>query len=271
MLHILQTEWLKIKSYRAFWWVMAITALSYPGINYIFFNAYKEITKKGSSTGEMAKMLLGNPFVFPETFHTAGFFSSFFVFIPAIVVIMMITNEYTYKTHRQNIIDGWSRNEFLIGKFFDVLLITLLVTLLYFTVALFIGFASTKAPVEDIFSKSSYVGLFALQTFSQLSLAFLIGFLVRKSFIALSIFIFYYLIVENTAVNILRVKANDIGRFLPLEISDRLIPIPAFLGKFNEESYKASLNAIESNIWLTLAVTAIIWFFCYWINKKRDL
>lgn len=271
MLHIIQTEWLKIKSYRAFWWVMAITALSYPGINYIFYNAYKEITKQGSSTGEMAKMLLGNPFVFPETFHTAGFFSSFFVFIPAIVVIMMITNEYTYKTHRQNIIDGWSRNEFLIGKFIDVLLITLLVTLLYFTVALVIGFASTKALVKDIFSKSSYVGLFALQTFSQLSLAFLIGFLVRKSFIALSIFIFYYLIVENTAVNILKVKANDIGRFLPLEISDRLIPIPAFLGKFNEESYKASLNAIQSHIWLTLAVTAIIWFFCYWINKKRDL
>ena len=165
MTHIIQTEWLKIKSYRAFWWVMAITALSYPGINYIFFNAYKEITKKGSSTGEMAKMLLGNPFVFPETFHTAGFFSSFFVFIPAIVVIMMITNEYTFKTHRQNIIDGWSRNEFLIGKFIDVLLITLLVTLLYFTVAIIIGFASTKAPVQDIFSKSSYVGLFALANF----------------------------------------------------------------------------------------------------------
>jgi ABC-type transport system involved in multi-copper enzyme maturation permease subunit len=271
MLHIIQTEWLKIKSYRAFWWVMVITALSYPGINYIFFNAYKEITKKGSSTGEMAKMLLGNPFVFPETFHTAGYFSSFFVFIPAIVVIMMITNEYTYKTHRQNIIDGWSRNEFLTGKFIDVMLITILVTLLYFTVAMVIGFASTKAPVQDIFSKSSYVGLFALQTFSQLSLAFLIGFLVRKSFIALSIFIFYYLIVENTAVNILKVKANDQGRFLPLEISDRLIPIPAFLGKFNEESYKASLNAIGLHIWLTLAVTALIWFCCYWINKKRDL
>lgn len=271
MNHIIQVEWLKIKTYRAFWYVMAITALSYPGINYIFFNAYKEITKKGSSTGQMAQMLLGNPFVFPETFHTAGYFSSFFIFIPAIVVIMMITNEYTYKTHRQNIIDGWSRNEFLIGKFIDVLLITLLVTLLYFIVALIIGFASTKAPVQDIFSKSSYVGLFALQTFSQLSIAFLIGFLVRKSFIALSIFIFYYLIVENTLVNILKVKANDIGRFLPLEISDRLIPVPAFLGKFNEDSYKASLDAIGLYIWLTLAVTAAIWFLCYWINKNRDL
>ncbi|MGL6268909.1 MAG: ABC transporter permease, partial [Chitinophagaceae bacterium] len=155
MNHIIQTEWLKIKTYRAFWYVMAITALSYPGINYIFFNAYKEITKKGSSTGQMAQMLLGNPFVFPETFHTAGYFSSFFIFIPAIVVIMMITNEYTYKTHRQNIIDGWSRNQFLTGKFIDVLLITLLVTFLYFIVALTIGFASTKSPVQDIFSKSS--------------------------------------------------------------------------------------------------------------------
>lgn len=271
MLNIIHTEWLKIKTYRAFWWVIAITALSYPGINYIFFNAYTEITKKGSATGPMARMLLGNPFEFPETFHTAGYFSSFFVFIPAIVVIMMITNEFTYKTNRQNIIDGWSRNEFLIGKFFDVLLITLLVSLLFFTVALIIGFASTRAPIQDIFSKSSYIGLFVLQTFSQLSLAFLIGFLVRKSFIALSIFIFYYLIIENTAVNILKAKANDIGRFLPLEISDRLIPIPAFMGKFNEESYTASINAIGLHIWLTIAVTAVIWFSCYWINKKRDL
>jgi ABC-2 type transport system permease protein len=271
MMHIIGTEWLKIKTYRAFWWVMAITALSYPGINYIFYNAYKEITKKGSATGDMAKMLLGNPFDLPETFHTAGFFSSFFVFIPAIVVIMMITNEYTFKTHRQNIIDGWSRNQFLLAKFFDVLLITLLVTLLYFIVSLIIGITCTKAPIQDVWSKAYYVALFALQTFSQLSIAFLIGFLVRKSFIALSIFIFYYLILENTAVNFLKIKANDIGRFLPLEISDRLIPIPAFLGKFNEEGYQASLNEIGPHIGYTLMVTALIWFVCYGVNTKRDL
>jgi ABC-type transport system involved in multi-copper enzyme maturation permease subunit len=271
MLQIIQTEWLKIRSYRAFWGVIVITALSYPGINYIFYNAHLDITKQGTATGEMAKMLLGNPFAFPETFHTVGFFSSFFVFIPAIVVIMMITNEYTYKTHRQNIIDGWSRNTFLLSKFFDVLLITLLVTLIYIIVALPIGFASTKAPQKDIWSKAYYAALFALQTFSQLSIAFLIGFLVRKAFIALSIFIFYYLILENTAVNLLKLKANDIGRFLPLEISDRLIPIPAFLGKFNEEAYKANLDAIPRHVGYTLLVTAIIWHICYGINKKRDL
>ncbi|MCU0380352.1 MAG: ABC transporter permease [Chitinophagaceae bacterium] len=271
MLNLLRTEWLKIRKYWAFWGVMALTALSYPGINYLFYKEYLELTKKGSSTGDMAKMLMGNPFVFPENFHTIAFFSSVFVFIPAIVVIMLVTNEYTYKTNRQNIIDGWSRNQFLLGKFIDVALISVLVTLIYFIVALAIGFLSSKPENRDIWAKSNYIGLFALQTFSQLSIAFLVGFLVRKSFIALSVFVFYFLIVENLAVGFLKAKSHDEGRFLPLEISDRLIPLPAFMGRFNAENYKASLAAIGPHIGYTILVTALVWGICYWTNRKRDL
>jgi ABC-type transport system involved in multi-copper enzyme maturation permease subunit len=271
MIRVLKAEWLKIRNYPAFWVVMALTALSYPGINYIFYNAYLDITQKKSMQGEVVRMLVGNPFRFPETFHTAGYFSSFFVFIPAIVVIMLITNEFTYKTNRQNIIDGWSRNEFLFGKFLDVVLITVMVTLLYFIVALGIGFSSTPAPVKNIWSKSHYIPLFALQTFSQLSLAFMTGFLVRRSFIALGIFVFYYIILENIAVNLLKLKADDIGRYLPLEISDRLIPVPAFLGKLDEKSYAASLAAVTPHIAYTIGITALVWLFCYWVNRKRDL
>ena len=29
---ILKTEWLKLKNYRAFWLLLAVTAISYPGI-----------------------------------------------------------------------------------------------------------------------------------------------------------------------------------------------------------------------------------------------
>lgn len=271
MLSLIKTEWLKIKNYRAFWWVLGITALSYPGINYIFYNAYLDITKKKDATGDIAKMLLGNPFEFPGTFHTAGYFSSFFVFIPAIVVIMMITNEYTFKTHRQNIIDGWSRNQFLLSKFFDVVLTTLLVTAIYFIVAIAIGLNNSKGVTKDMWSQSYYVGLFALQTFSQLSIAFLIGFLVRKAFIALSIFIFYFLIVENTAVNIMRFKGIELRHYLPFEVSDRLIPIPAFLGKFDEAGYKSAVAAVNPHIAYTIIFTAIVWGICYYINKKRDL
>ncbi|MFK5098226.1 hypothetical protein, partial [Klebsiella pneumoniae] len=73
----------------------------------------------------IAKLLLGNPFVFPEVWQTVAYFSSFFVLLPSILVIMLVTNEYTYKTHRQNIIDGWSRNEFLLSKLIDVAIISL--------------------------------------------------------------------------------------------------------------------------------------------------
>jgi hypothetical protein len=272
MLKILKTEWLKIRNYPAFWLVMLMTALSYPGVNLLFWYQFKEITKKELATGKMVKMLLGNPFAFPETFHTTAFFSSIFVFIPAIVVMLLITNEYTYKTNRQNIIDGWSRNAFILAKFFDVLLITLLVSLLYIVIAYIIGTLATESLASvNIWKGANYIPLFMLQTFSQLSIAFLIGFLVRKAFIALGIFVFYSIILENAAAAIAREKFYDLGRFLPLEISDRLIPVPAFIGRFDEKSYAGKIAAVDTHIVYTIVLTALVWGLVYIVNKRRDL
>ena len=44
MTKLIKTEWLKIKGYNSFWWIMGLTALSYPGINYMFYFVYKDIT-----------------------------------------------------------------------------------------------------------------------------------------------------------------------------------------------------------------------------------
>src|SRR5450432_2934889 len=223
MTALIKVEWLKMKKYNAFWWIMGITALSYPGINYIFYMLYDKITHQPSKAGQLAKMVIGNPFTFPEAWHTVAYASSIFVFIPAVVIIMLISNEYTFKTHRQNIIDGWSRSQFISSKLIDVLIISLLITLLYIAVSLVTGFTNQTELINDTWGQSYYIGLFALQTFAQLSIAFLIGFLVRKAFIALGIFLFYFIILEPILVGLLRLKANDIGRFLPLEISDRII------------------------------------------------
>src|ERR1700730_7826547 len=223
MAQILKTEWLKIKKYPAFWWVMGITALTYPGINYMFHSIYLNITEKQSAAGKVVKALIGNPFSFPEAWRTVAYFSSIFVFIPAIVVIMLITNEYSYKTNRQNIIDGWSRKDFMTAKLSDVLLLSGLVTLLFAIVAFIIGFTNTEKSAPNQWSLAYYIGLFFLQTFSQLSLAFVTGFLVRKSFIALAIFSFYFIIVEPIAVNLIKYKLkSEAGQFLPLEISQKL-------------------------------------------------
>ena len=114
-------------------------------------------------------------------------------------------------------------------------------------------------------------GFFFLQTFSQLSLAFLIAFLTRKAFIALGIFLFYKIILEKILVGLASWKADDIGRFLPFEISNRIIPVPAFLGRLDEEKYRASLDAVNTHTILTILLLILTWFLCFRLNSRRDL
>jgi ABC-type transport system involved in multi-copper enzyme maturation permease subunit len=253
------------------------TAVSYPGINAIVYFGYDESTKPKNQSGQLLKMLLGNPFHFPEVYHTTAYLSSFFTFIPAIVVIMLITNEYQFRTHRQNIIDGWQKNTFIWGKFISVVLVSVLVTLFFFFVATAIGFIATNdlAKVE-MFTKGKYIALFFLQIFTQLSFAFLLGLLVRKAFIAYGLFIFYGMIVESMAGAFFKLKIQkfggvDYGQFLPLEISDRLIPVPAFIGRLNETDYKLALAAVDKHIAYSIVFVILTWLLSFYIFKKRDL
>lgn len=271
MTTLIRTEWLKMRKYNAFWWIMGLTALSYPGVNYITYMIYENITNQPSDASRLAKMALGNPFAFPEAWHTVAFFSSCFVFIPAVVVIMFICNEYTFKTHRQNIIDGWGRGQFITSKLLDVVMISLIITILYAVVAFITGVSNQERLIKHTWDMAYYIGLFGLQTFAQLSIAFLLGFLVRKAFLALGIFLFYYIVLENILVGLFEWKKIPIAPYMPLEISDRMIPKPAFWGKLDLEAYNKSVDAIPQHVILTVILTAIIWMVCYRINRKRDL
>jgi len=274
--NIIKTEWLKLKHYKAFWLLLSVTAISYPGINGIAYYAFKDSIDAKSQSGQLVKMLLGNPFAFPQSFHTTAYLSSFFTFIPAIVVIMLVTNEYLFKTHRQNIIDGWKKNTFIWGKFISVVLVTLIVTFFYLAVASFIGVLATKEMSGvNVFEKVHYIGLFSLQVFCQLSMAFLLGLLIRKAFIAYGIYIFYSFILESILSGFFRLKSKkwgvDYGHYLPFEISDRLIPLPPSIGKFNAADNQLAIAAINNHVVYTLLLTAFVWLLSFYIFKKRDL
>lgn len=271
MLRIVKTEWLKIKNYPAFWWVFGITALTYPGINYLFLYAYHDITQQRSTAGKVLKALMGNPFSLPEGWRTMAYFSSFFVYIPSIVVIMLITNEYTYRTNRQNVIDGWSRKDFMVAKMIDVLILSLIVTLLYAVTALIIGLTNADQTTGQ-WTLTYYIALFFLQTFCQLSIAFTVGMLLKKAFIALAVFTFYSMIVEEFAVNILKYKyKTDIGRFFPMEVSDRLLTKPVFIGRIDEAAYQQSIDAVKYHVFYSIILLVLTWACCFWLNNKRDL
>ena len=274
MLSLIKIEWLKIKKYPAFWWMLGIVAFTYPGVNAMFYYGYIQATTGKEMTNNIAKLLLGNPFAFPETWHSVAYFSSFFILLPSILVIMLVTNEYTFRTHRQNIIDGWSRAQFITSKLFDVLIVSIIATLVYFLVATGFGIYADTMSLYQWNLQLQYIPLFLLQTFAQLSIAFLLGYLIKKAFIALGIFLFYYLVIENIAVTYMRFKADDIGRFLPFEISDRLIPSPAFFSRWGKDAkagYERALNLVPEHVIYTIILTAIIWLICYTVHKRRDL
>jgi ABC-2 type transport system permease protein len=266
---LLKTEWLKIKKYPAFWWMTGIVAISYPAMNYMFYeNGYKD-NLNNKTMGPILRML-PNPFTFPDVWQTVAFFSSLFIFLPSVVVIMFITNEYTYKTHRQNIIDGWSRKNFMMSKMIDVAIISLLVTVLYMVTAFVIGTVNASSTSGNFWEGTKYIGLFFLQVFSQLSLALLIALLVRKAFIALGIFLFYYFPLEPILVQVAKKWANGIGEYLPLEISDRLIPFPRFFIR-QESEWKSLVAQSDIHILYTILLLGVTWGVCFWINARRDL
>ena len=116
--------------------------------------------------------------------------------------------------------------------------------------------------------------MFFLQTFAQLSIAFLLGYLVKKAFIALGIFLFYYLVVENILVAYLKYKKIAITRFLPFEVSDNILVTPAFTGNFGKdakEGYELALTLVGEQVIYTCIYTIIIWIICFKVHSKRDL
>ncbi len=269
MSSLIKTEWLKIKKYPAFWWMLGIVALSYPAMNYVIYeNGYKD-QLASKKMGPILQML-PNPFTFPDAWQTVAFISSLFVFLPAIVVIMFITNEYTFKTHRQNIIDGWSRNQFMMSKMIDVAIISVIVTILYTITAFVIGSINSGNAHGNFWEGTKYIGLFFLQLFSQLSIALFLALMVRKAFMALGIFLFYYFPLEPILVHLAKDWARGMGEYLPLEISDRLIPYPRWFVR-EESEWKDMLVQSNMHILYTVLLLVVTWGICFWVNKKRDL
>ena len=62
---------------------------------------------------------------FPIIWHITTFFASQFKFFFAIVVVSMIGNEYSNKTIKQNLIDGLSKKEFILSKFYTIIFFSL--------------------------------------------------------------------------------------------------------------------------------------------------
>ena len=266
MLSLFKIEWLKIKTYRTFWILFLGFMVFYPVAFY--FSAYKFMERLSASESmqeRMLKSLMGSPFIFPKVWLAASWMGGLFFVLIGMLFILLITNEVQYRTHRQNIIDGWSRMDFLKAKFSLLIFFVLVSTALVFIMGLLVG-AVYSSSMSDMTDGIYYVGYFMLMATLYLMLAYLVSILVKRTGLSIIIYFAIVCIVDNVLWLIFTLKGSQLGYFMPLEAADSLVPNP----------FKPSIMEKRTVEDLALIITALAYISVYGfiiINyfRKADL
>jgi hypothetical protein len=259
MLKLLKIEWLKLKNYRTFWILTTLYIISIVGVNLIVFKIQEAIFEERQSKG-VAELLIGNkPYSFPNVWQMTSYVSSFILFMPGLLMIIFITNEFSYKTHRQNIIDGWSRNQFISVKIALGVLLALLSTIVVTFTAAGFGYQLNN-PFS--FERFEYIGYSFIEALSYNLVAILIAILVRRGGLAIGIYFLYSVVLEDVIKIIMNKYLNNTGRFLPLQSTDELIPLPLF-----ENIQRRIIMPPNYTLFLGIAALYLI-LYLFFINRK---
>lgn len=245
MLHLLKLEWMKVKNYRTFWIFIGLYVLGLFSINYIFYQFQLELKK------ELPLDLF--PYAFPKIWQTIAWISSWLLYFPGMLMILVITNEHTYKTHRQNIVDGMTRQQFIYSKIQVAVALAIITTIICVINAIIFGRLHGSSPTWE---GSRFIWYCFLQGLSYIFLAMIVAVLVRRGVLAMGIFFLYGLVFEQL-LGLLMSEYVIKGSwyYFPLQTTDVLIPVPFA----NEVVYK---GAPEANVLIICSVVYIA-LYCF--------
>lgn len=226
-------------------------------------------------------------FNFPVVWHVSTYCLSFLKVFIAIVIVSLTANEYSNRTLKQNLIDGMSKKELILSKFYLATALALLVTIVVFIVSLIMGLIySDYNEIGIIFSEMEYLVAFFLGHLVLFCFCLFTGVLVKRSAFALG-FIGVWWIFEGI-LNIFGLICDSkwetsiydyLSHILPMNAMSNLLPNP-----FPKISIvKETLNLIPGNgiewdfsVNYIDVISVLIWstLFIYWsyiLIKKRDL
>lgn len=226
-------------------------------------------------------------FNFPYIWHFNTFIIALLKIFFAIVIVAMIGNEYSYKTIKQNLIDGMSKGEFLKSKVYTIAAFVGISTLLVFIISLILGGVySDYNEFQIIFSELEYLLAYAVKLFGFFSFCLFLAILIKRSAFALG-FLALWQVFEGIAYGLLRwrfsdlipqLSAEQVIKFFPLQSIGNLITEPFTrlsaiqniadqLGKGFTKDYGVSFL----NITVVLVWSALFIWGSYSLLKGRDL
>ena len=224
-------------------------------------------------------------FNFPYIWHFNTYIACLGKLFFAVVVVSMMANEYSYGTLKQNLIDGLNKKEFILSKFYTIVLFSAFSTVFIFLLSLILGLIfSPYNEISIIFSDLEYLLAYFLNLVGFFSFCLLVAVLIKRSAFALG-FIFIWFIGESISHGLLYYNwtnkspiVDAIYKFAPLESISNLLVEPFSRLKFIKTiGSQVGVDNIKdydvhfSSVIIVLIWTSIFIFLSYKIIQKRDL
>ncbi|MDO4728749.1 MAG: ABC transporter permease subunit [Bacteroidota bacterium] len=223
---------------------------------------------------------------FPFIWHFHTYIASILKIFLAIVIVTMVSNEYTYNTLKQNLIDGLSKKEFLMSKYLVVALFVVLSVLLVMILSLVLGFVySNYTEIAIVFTDIDYLLAYAVKLCAFFSFCIFLGMLIKRSALALG-FLALWNFVELIIMGIVKFSTLEDNKFfvfltdyvLPLEGMSNLIPNPTMRLSMVRSAttqlgieYQKDFSVNYLQILIVVLWTCIFVWATYSILKNRDL
>lgn len=202
-------EWLKLKRLTTMKVILLIYAMVVPTM-YLLLSLLEVGPIRIPTAG----------YQFPGAYQLVSWTASCFNLMVGVIIVVYSTNEIKYKTQRQNVIDGLSKRDVIISKFYVILGLSIFVTFYTFLVAFVVGLINNSA--NSAFDGIEYIGVYFISTLGYFSFAFFLANLVRLPALAIVIYIFSTVIEWIVGAIVVREQVQ----YFPLTTFSQLAPFP---------------------------------------------
>lgn len=224
-------------------------------------------------------------FNFPFIWHGNTWLAAWLKIFLAVVIVSMTANEYSNRTLKQNLIDGLSKKEFILSKFYTVLVFAFVSTLFVFLMSLLLGYSFSDFTEFSIVTRDlEFIFAYFLKLVGFFSFCLFLGILVKRSAFSLG-FLFIWWIIEWVLYALLRFEIFEqsetyytIMQFFPLMSMTNLIewPVPRLSFVQNAATQLNADIGMDYGVhWYEILIVSVWTFlFIYWsyaLLKRRDL
>ncbi len=265
MIRLLKIDFKKLRHYRSFWVLIILFFATMGLVTSSGMEFLKWLNSKGADFDEV-DILRVPLYHFPDIWQNLTYVSTYFQLVLAIVVIISITNEFSFKTIRQNIIDGFDRKDFLASKVLMIFIITLASTLFVFLIGLITGSIYTpETEMRYMFTGIQFIPGYFLTTFAYLMLVMLFAVWIKRAGLAIGL-VLIYPALEYAFGASLPDSMDPILPYLPMHAINAIIKVPFQRYAFMEiQDYVDPLSAT-----VLIAYTIIFILLAYRNLVKRD-